>query len=254
MRRIFITGCPRSGTTMLRDSLTCDPRFFIFNEAQLFNPEPVLSIFDRVRNYKPSHTYVKAKRLDFYIDTWIKSCATFPEFVDKVENCVKENFKEVEFFGDKNPHIYLHGLTRILKLNPGIVGLVMIRDGRSVISSQLRGLENEKPWWAISAISEPRVRLWEESMAVLFEQIGQLNTMKKRIHIIRYEDFVTNTKVELKKISTFLELKRELSFLCSHVSHTDSLTLWRNNVLNLATSPLATDRFKLFMKLLGYIE
>jgi hypothetical protein len=130
---IIVTGAARSGTTYLIQILNSHPDVWITDEIRLF-----------VWVHKALHELPKDQNV-LYRDregflTFLRDA--FPEMIRNFYKSIKPNRR---FWGDKNPH-YLApqfagsgGLETIRGLFPGTRFINIIRDGRDVVCSGMRG-------------------------------------------------------------------------------------------------------------------
>jgi len=199
-RPVFLVGCPRSGTTLLRDLLRSLPNLTFPFESHF--------IPGFYRAYGDPHNDVEALRLAtrvlrlHYIRRWqlgvapahFASCRSYRDFVARLFECwaAKENKPR---WGDKTPN-YLTDIPTLLELFPEAQILHIYRDGRDVAMSWCKsGFEPGNLYTA--------ARLWQL-------QVRQAMAAGRRLPTgsyfeIAYEDLVSDTRGTMARVCQFLE-------------------------------------------------
>jgi hypothetical protein len=140
---IFVVGCPRSGTTMLRDLLRSHPRLTFPPESYFIPPF--------YRAYGDPRNAGEARRLARRILQlrWVRTrgvpldaesfadCRSFREVVCRLYEAWARQENKLRW-GDKTPH-YAAEIPLLAKLFPGARILHIRRDGRDVAMSWIRG-------------------------------------------------------------------------------------------------------------------
>ena len=208
----FIIGRPRSGTTLLRHLFDAHPNVIIPSECNY-----ILALSGK---YKRQKKFTR-KTLEHFLDD-LKRTKSFDtlsmddELLKKNVFSVPENItypelckivhatyasihekKEILLIGDKNPAYSSENFSKVFSLFPEAKYIHLIRDYRDQITSLLTaGFKLPSP--AFIAIA------WKKS-------INTINNFKKKFpdhfYTIRYEDFVREPEMHLKKICCFLGIK-----------------------------------------------
>ena len=191
---IFIVGMPRSGTTLMQSLLNHNAEISIAPETHFFVHLDSMNISDLKFHKYIRSNYVKSLNLDI------------EEFVNSVQKEINEkNFKGIfeallrtylakqgkTIIGEKTPAHYEH-LDTIFSWYPRARVIWLVRDPRAVASSY-----KFVPWGNKGVIS-PALR-WRGSQRELSRWHGD-----ERIYTVRYEDLVSRTNEELKKVYRFL--------------------------------------------------
>ena len=128
---IIIYGAARSGTTYLTYLLNRHPDIFITNEARLFN-----WVYRSLIDLPQHENLVRHHR-----DEFVSHLRT--RYPDLIREFYQQLRPTVQYWGDKNPHYAAPAvqgcLNTIEQLFPGTRFINIIRDGRDVVTSGLRG-------------------------------------------------------------------------------------------------------------------
>ncbi len=97
----------------------------------------------------------------------------------------------------------------LMELLPAVRMILMVRDPRDIVASLIKvGLRmeaggKENPFGRTSL--EKTIRYFHDCYRPVYPLL-EIPEKKRRIHVVRYEDLVSNTAVELKKMESFLGL------------------------------------------------
>jgi hypothetical protein len=239
---ISIVGCPRSGTTLLRNMLNSHPEIFIFPQTQFFNKiwgSRWLVNFKKNRkqmlNIISQDRAVLRSKVDmFSLDNLSRE--SFDNFYVEYIDLIQDNNKlKKRILGDKTPrHIFfLNKIKKNLKRNVKII--IAVRDSRAVVAS----LKKRK---LIKSV-EQGAAIWN----FFLKQIVRINKEESADNImcIRYEDIVSDPKSIGNKIASYLNLEYSESMLDIQESnssykekqgkkgiYTDSITQWKKELKN----------------------
>lgn len=205
-RPIFIVGCARSGTTLLRSMLTSHPNIAIPPETH-FIPRLVGHF-----GHGPwSQQYVKTKVLPFLASTkhfWDLQIPLrlFRDRITSYEEITAAEFFHVMFsvyanifgnksrWGDKTPP-YIHHIPLLLRLYPQAQFIHIIRDGRDVTLS----MQNAR--WGGGSIPAAAL-IWREYVQAGL--VAKTYLPKDQYYETKYETLVDNPVSTLTHICTFL--------------------------------------------------
>lgn len=198
MKKLFIVGCPRSGTTLLQQALNRHSAVVIPPETKLFN-----YFFGRSRRCQRIH--LKRLNEDLGIDLSVpaRKIRTVDEarkFYEQMAAAYVDRLgrTEVAYLGDKTPEQTGH-LAHIDRLFPDAKYIFMVRDGRDVALSLTR-----VPW--INCDVYTGFLIWLHFWRI-FKQTQATGSFD--IHYLRYEDLVSDPEDELIQVLTFLGLPHE---------------------------------------------
>lgn len=220
---LIICGHERSGTTLLRNLCHAHPDIAMTMEFNNFAKldgsfsEYSRFILKRWKNQKyrsflvqgqeekkilnvlQSHLFVtrylfeifKAQELPFSKKSKVR--------VSAIESSLKKIFPTAKIVGDKMTMYYIYRLEE-LTLQDNLLIVALYRDCRSVVSSTLEKVRGDwKHFSFIKKLDTPGkiAQRWVESIDII-------QKYSKKIHIIRYEDLVSNPYEELKRLSKYL--------------------------------------------------
>jgi hypothetical protein len=230
MKKFFIVGCPRSGTTMVQQALNRHSAIAIPPETKYF-----FSFLGHGKRHQLKH--IERINKDLNIDLklpegGVRSDETGWAFFEEMANQYvnRLNKRGVCCFGEKTPEHTGH-LSRIRQLFPDAKIIVLARDGRDVALSL-----SKTPWMCCGLYVGFVVWLYYQRLLMQARQSGFPN-----LHFVRYEDIVANPEKEFASILNFLELPYEPlvaegSGNCEGIPPRE--LLWKANALN----KISTDR------------
>jgi hypothetical protein len=228
MSPIFIVGCGRSGTTLLRVMLNKHSQIHIPEETWFFpNLDEELRsgklerdpkfIAKRILELNPHH-FPDLDILDLENTINGLDLSDISELVASVNihYALKHN---KAIWGDKTPGYVMH-LDLIKKLYPNAKVIHLIRDPRDVVPSLLK-------YYSVG----PQTKRWSTTIAYWKTHVeqGMMDGPKyfgNNYLEIRYEDLVQDSKVVLESIFSFLNLDYEAKILEYKVSSETVLKKW----------------------------
>lgn len=251
---IIITSAPRSGSTSLTKLLGQQKDLFITNE---------LGTYDDWDNKNKWANYINSKHwMNFVANESIfeshgLDLYSFRETVIKNKLSAQDIFRwltthvDVKLFGDKCPITYLRNMQRLLKKFPNSKFIIVVRDGRDVIASQIRGFHkwppgnpNHAAHWMKATVQEA-VPLWRD-MALLTKQAVEF-VPKDRLFVFRYEDAVMDSSSFCEKISYFLGVDIEDK---NAYFKPVNLNMWKETHSNMES--ILDDDFKAMLSYFNY--
>lgn len=201
-RPIFVSGCPRSGTTLLQVMLHAHRRIAIPPEDR-----ELLEIYHARHRYgdlrKPANHRRLAQRLaqirrfrlgpEAITDVVLAAPATLGSALGAVRQAYARRFDKARW-GDKRP-VFLLEYDVILRLFPDAQLIHIVRDGRACVASLKR-----MPWWKTGAIG---------AMARWVESVEAGERLRRRLRSdqyceIRYEDLVADPGAVAQRLCAFL--------------------------------------------------
>jgi hypothetical protein len=207
---IFIVGCSRSGTTLLRLMLTSHPDICIppesdfipalyekWRDRQAQSADDIEALVADLTGHNPKLAEWKldlaalrqrlAQLLPFPLSTFI--AAVYQQYAAQFSPAATR-------WGDKNPQ-YCEQVGLILELFPSAKIIHIIRDGRAVYNSFIKA--NRSHGAVYPEAPERAARYWRNSML----RARRFQTHPHYLEL-RYESLVTNSEAELRRICDFL--------------------------------------------------
>lgn len=196
---IFIVGCPRSGTALLRNLLRAHPNLSFPGESH-FIPR-LYRGFGDPKNDADARRLATAILGVHWVQEWgldvtpddFADCRSYRAVVSRLFDTWARQEQKPRW-GDKTPH-YVTEIPTLLEIFPDAKILHIYRDGRDVALSWLR------------VRFEPRnvyqaARLWKRYVSVAREAGGALppGTYLE----VRYESVLTDTRATMERVCRFL--------------------------------------------------
>lgn len=226
MKRFFIIGNPRSGTTLLRLMLNKHEKMSVPPEAGF-----LAWLYDAYQNFtfkkdKVDH-FIEALKNTTKIEHWNLDFDALKNFIEsekpanfpKLMDCIyvyysKYNLsKDVDIYGDKN-NFYLHEIDLLAELYQDVKFIHIIRDGRSVAVSykdlKKKSMTSEYAPDLPDDI-ETISKEWTNNIEMINTSFDKLNS--DQCHTIRFEDLISKPKESLHDICDFLDIKYDEEML-----------------------------------------
>ncbi len=215
----FITGCPRSGTTLLQVMLNRHPSVAIPPELKLFFLYYRCPVWIR-------RSTIDRISADLSIDS-LDPNDTVEAIYGKIVDHLGADHSGPFFLGDKTPE-YAYRLDWIDQVFPASRWVFMVRDPRDVVASL-----TSVPWLRFNVCGA--ASLWSKTQACLW------NAAKRwpdRIHWLRFEDLAKEPERELVQLLEFLGcscdshvLRRMLTCNSSDQNAFPSRETWKQRAL-----------------------
>lgn len=215
---LFITGHPRSGTTLLRLIFNSHSKIVIPDETGLFHwfyKRPWYKKYTRSKIPIPS-----AKSKAFGEDI----ISLFNEQGRSLRNAPKKAisflYEELakrenkEFWGDKTP-LHTQFTDQIFELFPNAFIINLVRDPRAVISSAKRNLKNKREgtdFWITDDLDKTIAR-WKWEYGLISKYTAKYPNSSV---LLVYEEFVANPEAHLKTLCPQMGLEFEAEMLNYH--------------------------------------
>ena len=207
---IFITGAPRSGTTMLASVLASRSDTIAINEMHYIHE--LLEI--QQRNGKVEKEVQKKilatnsfiKKLELFNNSYELEKIIELDFKDTIRNLLLVsnqkyfNKDQIKYWIEHTPHNHKYYET-LIKQYPNCRFVHIVRDGRAVFSS------TKNIRWGLKDVVSGSIS-WKR-------QVGHCKELEKEDNFltVKYEDFVLDTKTELKRICDFIPFDYRESML-----------------------------------------
>lgn len=216
VKRFFVIGAPRSGTTLLRLMLNRHPEVCVPPEAGflvwLYNKYSVEARAGQKEKFLSDlkdTKKIESWNLDFsLLSGYLQrdSGGSYAELMDSIYRFYAERVlgKEVEHFGDKNNY-YLEHVDLLHKMFPSAKYVHIVRDGRSVAASYKRLMQKEMRSKYAPVLPTDIADIASEWRANILRVHESFDNLPGGLSIaVRYEDLVLHTEETLKRVSNFL--------------------------------------------------
>ncbi len=209
-RPIFIVGCERSGTTMLRlilhshANIAIPPqtkfikkvykrRLFFGNLSKLNNRSKILKWFTENHNNKTKIIDLDLDPSDIQNEI-IKSGNSLGSILSTIFKLYSKQNNKIRW-GDKHPY-YIKYLDQLFKLFPDAQVIHIVRDGRDAVAS-LKSM----PWWKNDSIYS--MLNWQE--AIISGRKAKFKYGSDQFIEIRYEDIIDDPEKNIEILCNFLD-------------------------------------------------
>jgi sulfotransferase family protein len=248
---VFIVGCARSGTTLLRLMLSAHPRISISSEGayiyhlrpklasygDLSDPKRLEALYRDILPFLEAEKFLSPPAFEQFLD-WARQFGTEPRSIMTFYGTWEARVTGKEalaWWGDNAPYHVYH-IPYFKRLFPCSKFILMIRDPRDVYASLQAAWPGET--------AESLAMLWERCLldGLLAASCLGDSTVKQ----VRYEDLVTHPRAQLEEICEFLDVEYTDAMLRFHeieaARNLSSLDHHRNVVKPVFTSSVGKYR------------
>lgn len=211
--RIFIVGCPRSGTTLLQSLLAAHPQIASFPESHFFESlapaNPLirglgigLASGHRAKSqFKQFLRIIHREKMEEYLPSFPLFMSQYAStFVQVLDTLTDEQGKNLWI--EKTPG-HLRRIELIEKLVKEAKFIHIVRNGADSVASLYQVSQKYSQWGGARNIDECILR-WTEDVEIT------RNYLPKENHtLVRYEELVANTQEAISDICTFLKVPFE---------------------------------------------
>lgn len=219
MKHVFITGCPRSGTTMLASMLgscqncitTPESDFFLDYIYKNLNNDVTSVKKESFRDYLNNNYRFKQWQLNADEIKDIPGDITLSNFDAVIENVVKsfaENNsetvpKENDYIRIDHTPYNIKSFRVLNELFPESKFVFVMRDPRAIFASI-----KELDWGANTALKLSNI--WIEFVALLY---SLKEICPGRIYLVKYEDIVLDPDLHIEKVCSYLGVEYKDSII-----------------------------------------
>lgn len=229
MKKIFIVGCPRSGTTLLQSFLASHSKIVSFPETHLYSRTISINpILQRVTLYRAKHIkIVKGILTDLGVQEnreinefgFTFSTREWVKFLNGQLDQIGEHYRNAEedFLLEKTPR-HLHFIDLIQETDSEAYFIHLIRNGEDVVASLSEATGNNPDEWSGERSVDKSIFWWNRSIRISQKYIGQKNNTH-----IRYENLVKNPEMVLSYLFDRIGLPLEDQVLSNYHETANSL-------------------------------
>ena len=217
---IFIVGCERSGTTILRLMLNEHSRIALppqtkfsrklYKRRLLFGnlviKENRKKIIQWMLERKNNTKLIDLKLDDKVLEKIWNKCTTLGAIIASVfqQYSLERNKPR---WGDKRPY-YIRYITQLFRLYPDAQIIHVVRDGHDCLASL-----KKMPWWGKNVIFS--MLNWRHAIRI---GSNTANVYKNQFMEIRYEDLIKEPESQLEQICEFLNESYEPEMINFHLN------------------------------------
>src|SRR6056297_1906627 len=210
MKKIFIVGCPRSGTTLLQSLLASHPDIVSFPETHLFSKTIHISPIVRFFTVYGSKHLRKSDHImeEFGLssdqslkrDQKIYRTQRWAEILLQKLDEIGQHYAEDDegYLLEKTPR-HLHYVDLIHNADPEAYFIHLIRNGENVVASLSQATGNHPGKWSGDRSLSKSVFWWNRSIKLSRKYIGK----PKNVHV-RYENLLEDPASVLQYICEFI--------------------------------------------------
>lgn len=237
LTRVFLVGCPRSGTTLLQSMLAANSRIMSFPEThlyeRLFSGRPILSALGVAsRNARPCWDVCVAEIGHPEMREFLPKNAIFVRqfsktFVQVLDDITKDQGKSVWI--EKTPG-HLRSVDKIEKLVSNVRFVHILRNGEDNIASMFEmGKKYPDAWGPWYGTLDQCIQRWITDIS-----ISKNCALKENHHLVRYEKLIEDPGMVLVNLCEFLGVPFEEKMLSDYSKSADQLILerepWKTSV------------------------
>lgn len=242
MKKFFILGCPRSGTTMLQQALNRHSGIVIPPETRYFS-----SFLGHSHRQQIPHVERLNRDLQIRLPVPPRRIATDEDarnFFEEMASLYVQRLgrTDVSYFGEKSP-AHTGRLWRIKEVFPEAKILFLYRDGRDVALSLTK-----VPWMHRDLFVNFTIWLYYTWILGQAMRCPGLDVL-----CVKYEDLATNPSRELRTILGFLDLDYEATVAEGH-GNSDGIPFHEYSWKARALEPITPDRIGIWRQELSEHE
>ena len=219
MKRIFLVGAPRSGTTILQSLLAAHPEIISFPESKFFHyllyEEFATKLPSRLETFLRNEIHRPELLNDFDDNQTVANKASW--FVRILDGLAIEENKSIWL--EKTPeHIYF--IEDIQRLVPDAKFIHILRDGMDTIASMYEATRNFTDLWGGVWDLEHCIDRWKDAVLTSHKYINN-----SRHILVKYEELIDNKNVVLTNICNFLGIEYDCAMLINYKEKAANLSL-----------------------------
>ena len=219
MKRIFLVGAPRSGTTILQSLLAAHPEIISFPESKFFHyllyEEFAANLPNRLASFFSNEIHRPELLNDFDDNQTVANKASW--FIRILDGLAVEENKSIWL--EKTPeHIYF--IEDIQSLVPDAKFIHILRNGMDTIASMYEATRNFTDLWGGVWDLEHCIDRWKDAVLSSHKYINN-----SRHILVKYEELIDNKSVVLTDICNFLEIEYDCAMLINYKEKAANLSL-----------------------------
>lgn len=225
-KRIFIVGCPRSGTTLLQTELSKHKKIITFPESHFFGRSFLSPKSRKFPTLYSNYVFYKWTKELNEVGINLKYKLSFSRnsvvktFIGELDRYAMENGKTIWI--EKTPS-HLKSIEIIKKYLSDAIFIHIIRDGRDVVASLVE-TTNKFREWGVKYTIDDAVKRYNNDLIISKQYSDKRNHL-----IVKYENLLLDNS-EIENVFRYLNIDNTLMYEESEV---DKIILknepWKNN-------------------------
>lgn len=250
--RIFLVGCPRSGTTLLQSTLAAHSRIYSFPESKFFhyliNPDSQRSklmlaskkakstLFQFLDDINCSKKKQRFSKFAIFLPQYVRY------FVEVLDELTIQHGKDCWL--EKTP-LHIQRINCIERFLPQAKFIHLVRDGTDVVASLYEVTHKYPETWGKPRSIDRCIDRWLNDVRISQHHIHKPNHL-----LVRYENLVANPHFELQNICRLIHISFEEKMLSDRATTAQNLIRdrekWKSTVSSTIRSKKSQKFYKLF--------
>lgn len=219
MKRIFLVGAPRSGTTILQSLLAAHPEIISFPESKFFHylleKKLTANLSTRLESFFRDEISRPELLNDFDDNQTVANKASW--FVRILDGLAVEENKSIWL--EKTPeHIYF--IEDIQRLVPDAKFIHILRNGMDTIASMYEATRTFSNLWGGIWDLEHCIERWKDAVLTSHKYVN-----KSRHMFVKYEELIDNKNLVLGGICDFIGIEYDTAMLINYKAKAANLSL-----------------------------
>ncbi len=219
MKRIFLVGAPRSGTTILQSLLAAHPEIISFPESKFFHyllyEDFAVNLSTRLASFLRDEINRPELLNDFDDSQTVANKASW--FVRILDGLAVEENKSIWL--EKTPeHIYF--IEDIQSLVPDAKFIHILRNGMDTIASMYEATRSFSDLWGGVWDLAHCIERWKDAVLTSHKYVEN-----SRHILVKYEELIYNKNVVLADICNFLGIEYDAAMLINYKEKAANLSL-----------------------------
>lgn len=219
MKRIFLVGAPRSGTTILQSLLAAHPEIISFPESKFFHYLLYQEFTENLPTRLTKFFRDEIKRPEFLHDFDNSQTAESKAgwFVRILDGLAVEENKSIWL--EKTPeHIYF--IEDIERLVPDAKFIHILRNGMDTIASMYEATRNFSELWGGVWDLEHCIERWKDAALTSHKYVNN-----SRHLLVKYEELIDNKNLVLASICDFIGIEYNSAMVINYKAKAANLSL-----------------------------
>ncbi len=210
--RIFVVGCPRSGTTLLQSLIGAHPSVFAFPETHFLFPIirkwGFTLPFVRSRRHLKSFVQLEQVGIDPKVAKWMSVKDYVQAFIQAFDEITLQQDRAI--WSEKTPRHLLYIDT--IERNVAAAKFIhIIRDGRDVVASLFKVTSEHPKEWGGARTLDQCIAMWNGDISLSLR-----HKVKPNHHYVLYSDLVAKPIDTLSSVCESIRIKYSEKMLANY--------------------------------------